>query len=75
MISGFFLLMENQIRVGDVVTINGSVSGLVEDITLRTTILRDLEGNVHIFPNGGIEYITNRTKGWSRAVIDVGVAY
>lgn len=74
-ISGFFMLLENQIRVGDVVTINGSVSGQVEDITLRTTILRDLEGNVHIFPNGTIEYLTNKTKNWSRAVIDVGVAY
>lgn len=74
-ISGFFMLLENQIRVGDVVTINGSTSGQVEDITLRVTILRDLEGNVHIFPNGSIEYITNKTKNWSRAVVDVGVAY
>lgn len=74
-ISGFFMLLENQIRVGDVVTINGSTSGQVEDITLRITILRDLEGNVHIFPNGSIEYITNKTKNWSRAVVDVGVAY
>jgi len=73
-ISGFFMLMENQIRVGDVVTINDK-TGVVEDITLRTTILRDLEGTVHIFPNGAIQYVSNRTKDWSRAVLDVGVAY
>ncbi len=73
-ISGFFMLMENQIRVGDVVTINEK-TGVVEDITLRTTILRDLEGTVHIFPNGTIQYVSNRTKDWSRAVLDVGVAY
>ncbi len=74
-ISGFFLLFENQVRVGDVITINGSVSGQVEDITLRTIILRDLEGTVHIFPNGTIQYISNKTKSWSRAVLDIGVAY
>ncbi|MBX6378163.1 MAG: mechanosensitive ion channel family protein [Clostridia bacterium] len=73
-ISGFFLLVENQIRVGDVVSING-MSGLVESITLRITVLRDLSGTVHIIPNGSINAVSNLTKGWSRYVIDVGVAY
>ncbi len=77
-ISGFFMLMENQIRVGDVVTLHaggGQFSGQVEDITLRTTVLRDLEGTVHVIPNGAIEAVSNRTREWSRAVLDVGVAY
>ncbi len=73
-ISGFFLILENQIRVGDVAMINGT-GGLVEAINLRTTVLRDLEGVVHIFPNGEIKQVSNRTKEWSRYVIDVGVAY
>ncbi|MBI3951526.1 MAG: mechanosensitive ion channel family protein [Acidobacteria bacterium] len=73
-ISGFFLILEDQIRVGDVATINGT-GGLVEAINLRTTVLRDLEGVVHIFPNGEIKQVSNRTKEWSRYVIDVGVAY
>lgn len=74
MISGFFLILEDQIRVGDVAVINGT-GGLVEAINLRTTVLRDLEGVVHIFPNGEIKQVSNRTKEWSRYVIDVGVAY
>jgi moderate conductance mechanosensitive channel len=73
-ISGFFILMENQIRVGDVGIINGT-GGLVEEINLRTIVIRDLEGTVHIFPNGTIETLSNRSKGWSRYVVDVGVAY
>jgi len=73
-ISGFFLIFEDQIRVGDVAVINGT-GGLVEAINLRTTVLRDLEGVVHIFPNGEIKQVSNRTKEWSRYVIDVGVAY
>ena len=74
LITGFFLLFENQMRVGDVVEIAGK-SGLVEQINLRTTVLRDQEGNVHIIPNGAIEAVTNRTMEWSRIVLDVGVAY
>ncbi len=77
-ISGFFMLMENQIRVGDVVTLHaggGQFAGQVEDITLRTTILRDLDGTVHVLPNGAIQAVSNRTREWSRAVLDVGVAY
>jgi small conductance mechanosensitive channel len=73
-ISGFFLILEDQIRVGDVAMINGT-GGFVEAIKLRTTMLRDLEGVLHIFPNGEIKQVSNRTKEWSRYVIDVGVAY
>jgi len=73
-ISGFFLILEDQIRVGDVVKING-VGGQVEAIKLRTTVLRDLEGVVHIFPNGEIKQVSNLTKDFSYAVINVGVAY
>lgn len=74
LISGFFLILENQVRVGDVARINGT-GGLVEAINLRTVVLRDLEGIVHIFPNGSIETLANLTKDFSYAVIDVGVAY
>lgn len=73
-ISGFFILLENQIRVGDSAVING-VGGTVEDINLRTIILRDIEGAVHVFSNGSISELANRSKGWSRFVIDLGVAY
>jgi small conductance mechanosensitive channel len=73
-ISGFFLLLENQVRVGDVVNIGGT-GGLVEAITLRTIVLRDLAGNVHIIPHGGVAQVTNMTKDYSRYVFDVGVAY
>jgi moderate conductance mechanosensitive channel len=73
-ISGTFMLMEGQFGVGDVVKVS-DVSGLVEKITLRTTILRDIEGAVHIVPNGEITRVTNMTKAWSRAVLHVGVAY
>ena len=73
-IGGFFMIMENQIRVGDVGVINGT-GGLVEKIGLRTIILRDLEGTVHVFPNGTINTLSNKSKSWSRYVIDVGVAY
>jgi small-conductance mechanosensitive channel len=73
-ISGFFLILEDQIRVGDVAQING-IGGSVEAIKLRTTILRDLQGVVHIFPNGGITQVANMTKEFSYFVIDVGVAY
>jgi len=73
-LSGMFILMENQFRVGDVIATAGE-AGLVEAITLRTTILRDLEGKVHIIPNGEIAVVTNMTKKWSRFMIDVGVAY
>jgi small-conductance mechanosensitive channel len=73
-ISGFFLILEDQIRVGDVAQING-IGGSVEAIRLRTTVLRDLQGVVHIFPNGEIKQVANMTKEFSYYVIDVGVAY
>jgi small conductance mechanosensitive channel len=73
-ISGFFMLLEDQIRVGDVVALNDT-SGEVISLNLRTTVLRDLSGAVHIFPNGSINSVSNMTKDWSRYVIDVGVAY
>jgi len=73
-ISGFFLILENQVRVGDVASINGT-SGLVETIRLRTITLRDLHGTVHVFPNGSITTLSNLSKDFSFAVLDVGVAY
>lgn len=73
-ISGFFILVEDQIRVGDVVEISGK-SGVVERVSLRTTVLRDLSGNVHYVPNGQINVVTNMTKEYSRYVFDIGVAY
>ncbi len=73
-ISGFFLLLEDQVRVGDVVTISDK-SGVVESISLRMVILRDLSGNVHYVRNGRIDVVTNMTKEYSRYVFDIGVAY
>ena len=74
LISGFFLLMDDQIRVGDVVQI-ADKGGLVEKISLRVTTLRDLAGNVHYVRNGEINVVTNMTKEYSRYVFDIGVAY
>ena len=71
---GLFLLLENQVRQGDVVDIAGK-SGLVEEMTLRYIRLRDYEGNVHFVPNGTIDTVTNRSRTFAHAVIDVGVAY
>jgi len=73
-ISGFFIILENQIRVGDVAIINGT-GGLVERINFRTTVLRDLAGVVHVFPNGTINTLSNMTNEWSAYVFDLGVAY
>lgn len=73
-ISGFFILAEDQIRVGDVAMINGT-TGTVQAINPRTTILRDISGTVHIFPNGAIETVSNLTREWARYVIDLAVAY
>ncbi|MBX6363827.1 MAG: mechanosensitive ion channel family protein [Gemmatimonadetes bacterium] len=73
-ITGTFLLLEGQFGIGDVVRI-GDTSGLVERITLRTTVLRDTYGTVHVIPNGTITKVSNLTKSWSRAVLDIGVAY
>jgi small conductance mechanosensitive channel len=73
-ISGIFIILENQIRVGDVAMVNGT-GGLVERINFRTIILRDLGGVVHIFPNGSVNTLSNLTKGWSAYVFEIGVAY
>lgn len=73
-IAGFFIILENQIRVGDVAIVNGT-GGLVEQINFRTTVLRDLAGMVHIFPNGNISTLSNLTTEWSAYVFDIGVAY
>jgi small conductance mechanosensitive channel len=73
-ISGFFIILENQIRVGDVAVINGT-GGVVEKINFRTTVLRDLGGTINIFPNGTITTLSNMTNEWSAYAFDIGVAY
>ena len=73
-ISGFFLILEDQVRVGDVAAINGT-GGLVEELNLRTIVLRDIEGTVHVFPNGSITTLANRSKDFSYYVIDLPVSY
>ncbi len=73
-ITGFFILLENQIRVGDTVTAAGC-TGVVESVNLRTTVLRDTDGTTHIIPNSSITVVTNATRDWTRALLDVGVAY
>jgi moderate conductance mechanosensitive channel len=73
-ISGLFILLENQFAVGDVVRI-GDVSGRVEKVTLRIVVMRDHQGIVHIVPNGEIKRVSNLTRAFSRAVLDIGVAY
>jgi moderate conductance mechanosensitive channel len=72
--TGFFLLLENQIRQGDVVKL-GDHSGLVEEVTLRFVRLRDYDGNVHFVPNGTISTVVNMSRGFAQAVVDVGVGY
>jgi moderate conductance mechanosensitive channel len=74
LVSGFFLLLENQIRVGDTAIVNGT-GGLVEAITFRTVVLRDQAGLVHVFPNGSINTLANATKDWSASVVDVTLPY
>ncbi len=74
MISGFFILLEDQYSLGDAIETAG-VSGVVEKVNLRTTILRDVHGTVHIVPNGDIRVVSNKTKEWSRAVLEIGVGY
>jgi small conductance mechanosensitive channel len=73
-ISGFFLILEDQIRVGDAASINGC-DGIVEAINLRTVVLRDGEGTVHVYPNGAINNLANRSKDFSYYVIDLSVSY
>jgi moderate conductance mechanosensitive channel len=73
-ITGMFILFENQFAVGDVIRI-GETGGIVERMTLRVVVLRDVHGVVHIIPNGEIKSVSNMTRSWSRAVLEIGVAY
>ncbi len=72
--SGFMILFENQYRVGNVVKINNTV-GVVENMSIRLSVLRDLEGVTHFIPHGQIEEVSNLTHGWSRVVFDIGISY
>jgi moderate conductance mechanosensitive channel len=77
-LSGFFILLENQLGVGDTVdlqTTGGAVSGKVESLTLRVTVVRAFDGTLHTVPNGNIYVVSNRSRGWARAIVDVRVAY
>lgn len=73
-ITGLFLILENQYRIGDVVKIDGE-SGTVVDISLRKTTLRDLDGTVHHFPHGSITRVSNLSKDWARVNLDVSISY
>src|SRR5688572_14918930 len=73
-ISGFFLILEDQVRVGDVAVVNGQ-GGLVEEVNLRTIVLRDEQGAVHIFPNGEVKTLANQSKDFSYAVVSIAVAF
>ncbi|MFB3738487.1 MAG: mechanosensitive ion channel family protein [Candidatus Velamenicoccus archaeovorus] len=77
-LSGFFILLENQFGVGDVVevqTTGGAVSGKVESLTLRITVLRAFDGTLHTVPNGNLQLVSNKSRGWARAIVDVRVAF
>lgn len=74
LIGGFLILAENQYAVGDSIEV-GNVSGQVERLTLRATYLRDINGRLHVVPNGEVRIVSNLTREWSRALVDVGVAY
>ncbi len=73
-INGFFILANDQIRVGDVIQAAGK-SGTVEKVSLKMTVLRDVSGNVHFIPNGVIDIVTNMTKEFSQYVMDIGITY
>src|SRR5262245_58515919 len=73
-ISGFFILLEDQYGVGDVIKVDNH-SGVVERMSMRATVLRNLEGQVHVIPNGNIQTVTVLTKEWARAVVDITVGY
>lgn len=73
-ISGFFVILEDQVRIGDLARIN-AVTGIIEEINLRTIVLRDADAAVHVFPNGTITALANLSKGYSNAVVDVRIAY
>lgn len=74
-ISGAFMLIEGQFAVGDVIRVNNETAGMVERLSLRIVVLRDVQGVVHIIPNGEIKQVSNLTKEWSRAFLEMGVAY
>lgn len=74
-VTGFFILFEDQYGVGDIIEINQTASGVVEELTLRVTGLRALDGTLHYISNGNITHVANRSKDWARAIVDVGVAY
>jgi small-conductance mechanosensitive channel len=74
MITGFFILFENQFGIGDVIEAAGK-SGTVEQMTMRVTMLRDLRGVLHVLPNGQITTVSNLTRSWSRAVVEVSIGY
>jgi small-conductance mechanosensitive channel len=73
-ITGLFLILENQYRIGDVININGT-GGLVQDISLRKTTLRDIDGTLHHIPHGSIAMVSNMSKDFARVNLDIGVAY
>jgi moderate conductance mechanosensitive channel len=73
-IAGFFILSEDQFGVGDIIEAGGK-AGVVERMTIRVVVLRDLEGVMHVVPNGEIKVVSNRTRGWARAVVDVSIPY
>jgi small-conductance mechanosensitive channel len=74
LIGGLMVLIENQYAVGDVIQV-GDVSGAVERLTLRATYVRDISGKLHLIPNGDVRVVSNVTRDWSRALVDIGVAY
>jgi moderate conductance mechanosensitive channel len=73
-ITGLFIILENQYRIGDVVNIDGT-GGSVEDISLRLTTLRDLDGTMHYIPHGDIKRVSNLSKKFARINLDIGIAY
>ncbi len=74
-VTGFFILLEDQYGIGDIVEINRTTAGTVEQLTLRLTGLRDVDGTVHYLSNGNITQVSNRSKDWTAVLIDVKVAY
>jgi small-conductance mechanosensitive channel len=74
LLNGLFLLAEGQYTIGDEITISG-VTGVVERVTLRTTTLRAINGDIHIVPSGDVRLVTNKSKGWSLVTIDAGIPY
>jgi small conductance mechanosensitive channel len=77
-LSGFFVLLENQFGVGDIVELQTTaqpVAGKVESLTLRVTSLRAFDGTLHTVPNGNIQLVSNKSRGWARAIVDVRIAY